>query len=328
MCLARNRELAFRMARDRAATRDSDRGAWVRRLRSRPGVPRRGILVRPDRRSGSNAARTGAGQAGGCDSRSGVWRRGLAAPQSAARACAPTWMPCRCPPGIWSTSIDTGRHGCRRTAISHSIWHPAADARTAATGARSRSTARNYHCRSARSVADEMLHLKKAFGAGPHLVCRRHLRAFSAMDTANLRTRWKSWDAQIPFKMQSRCDLMTRDTVAALKRAGCAEVWMGAESGSQKILDAMDKGIRVEADLRSARESAAAWNSRLLLSSVRLSGRRMERDRSDHPHGSRDRAGRHRHLGFVSAAGNQVSSDRVHARLGRERTGPTAPIWR
>jgi anaerobic magnesium-protoporphyrin IX monomethyl ester cyclase len=31
-----------------------------------------------------------------------------------------------------------------------------------------------------------------------------------------------------------------------LRRAGCAEVWMGAESGSQQILDAMDKGIRVK----------------------------------------------------------------------------------
>ena len=46
--------------------------------------------------------------------------------------------------------------------------------------------------------------------------------------------------------MQSRCDLMTRDTVDALRRAGCAEVWMGAESGSQKVLDAMEKSMRVE----------------------------------------------------------------------------------
>jgi radical SAM superfamily enzyme YgiQ (UPF0313 family) len=52
--------------------------------------------------------------------------------------------------------------------------------------------------------------------------------------------------ARIPFRMQSRCDLMTRETVDALRRAGCIEIWMGAESGSQRILDAMEKGIRVE----------------------------------------------------------------------------------
>ena len=45
--------------------------------------------------------------------------------------------------------------------------------------------------------------------------------------------------------MQSRVDLMQRDTIQALRRAGCAEVWMGVESGSQKILDAMDKGTYV-----------------------------------------------------------------------------------
>ena len=39
---------------------------------------------------------------------------------------------------------------------------------------------------------------------------------------------------------------MTEEAVDALARAGCAEVWMGAESGSQQILDAMHKGIQVE----------------------------------------------------------------------------------
>jgi anaerobic magnesium-protoporphyrin IX monomethyl ester cyclase len=47
---------------------------------------------------------------------------------------------------------------------------------------------------------------------------------------------------------------MTPETVAALRRAGCAEVWMGAESGSQKILDAMDKGTRID-QVAKAREN-------------------------------------------------------------------------
>lgn len=36
---------------------------------------------------------------------------------------------------------------------------------------------------------------------------------------------------------------MSRETVENLKAAGCAEVWMGVESGAQTILNAMDKGI-------------------------------------------------------------------------------------
>ena len=76
----------------------------------------------------------------------------------------------------------------------------------------------------------------------------------SAKWTREFASRVEQRQAQIPFRMQSRCDLMTRDTVEALARAGCVEVWMGAESGSQRILDAMEKGIRVE-QIRQAREN-------------------------------------------------------------------------
>lgn len=49
------------------------------------------------------------------------------------------------------------------------------------------------------------------------------------------------------FKIQARADLLLQDDyVKALARAGCDDIWMGAESGSQKILDAMDKGITIE----------------------------------------------------------------------------------
>lgn len=48
------------------------------------------------------------------------------------------------------------------------------------------------------------------------------------------------------FKIQSRADLLARPGAAeALARAGCETIWLGAESGAQSILDAMDKGITV-----------------------------------------------------------------------------------
>jgi anaerobic magnesium-protoporphyrin IX monomethyl ester cyclase len=51
---------------------------------------------------------------------------------------------------------------------------------------------------------------------------------------------------KIRFKIQSRADLLDEeDAVSALAAAGCENAWIGAESGSQKILDAMDKGITV-----------------------------------------------------------------------------------
>jgi anaerobic magnesium-protoporphyrin IX monomethyl ester cyclase len=49
------------------------------------------------------------------------------------------------------------------------------------------------------------------------------------------------------YKIQSRADLLLQeDTVQALAQSGAETIWVGAESGSQKILDAMDKGTTIQ----------------------------------------------------------------------------------
>lgn len=103
----------------------------------------------------------------------------------------------------------------------------------------------SYHARSARAVAEEMFMVKQRYQPD-HIWFADDIFALSARWTSEFSEAVEALDARIPFKMQSRCDLMTRDTVRALKRAGCSEVWMGAESGSQRVLDAMEKGIRTE----------------------------------------------------------------------------------
>jgi anaerobic magnesium-protoporphyrin IX monomethyl ester cyclase len=103
----------------------------------------------------------------------------------------------------------------------------------------------NYQLRPAREVAQEMQLLRDEYGA-------EHL--WFADDIFGLNRHWieefaaavVEFDCAVPFKVQARADLMTKETARALKRAGCAEVWMGVESGSQKVLDAMDKGLRVD----------------------------------------------------------------------------------
>ena len=103
----------------------------------------------------------------------------------------------------------------------------------------------SFAVRSAKSVADEMRQLKRDFGV-EHLWFADDIFGLRAQWVRDLAAEVQKLDAAVPFKMQSRVDLMTVDNVRALRRAGCAEVWMGAESGSQKILDAMDKGTRVD----------------------------------------------------------------------------------
>ena len=66
-------------------------------------------------------------------------------------------------------------------------------------------------------------------------------------------------DLRIPFKCLNRVDLLLREgEIDALRRAGCRTVWVGAESGSQKILDAMEKGTRVEQVYAAAQRLHAA----------------------------------------------------------------------
>jgi anaerobic magnesium-protoporphyrin IX monomethyl ester cyclase len=111
----------------------------------------------------------------------------------------------------------------------------------------------SYHARSPESVASEMLYLKNAFHPD-HIWFADDIFALSPRWTFEFADTVERLGARVPFKMQSRCDLMTRSTVSALRDAGANEIWMGAESGSQHILDAMDKGIQVN-QIYEAREN-------------------------------------------------------------------------
>jgi anaerobic magnesium-protoporphyrin IX monomethyl ester cyclase len=102
-----------------------------------------------------------------------------------------------------------------------------------------------YNSRSPENVVAEMKWLKETY-APDHI--------WFADDILGLKPNWiekfatllQEADAMIPFKCLQRADLVNAKTAAALAKAGCQTVWLGAESGSQKILDAMDKGDTVQ----------------------------------------------------------------------------------
>jgi radical SAM superfamily enzyme YgiQ (UPF0313 family) len=101
-----------------------------------------------------------------------------------------------------------------------------------------------FQLRSASDVADEMRQLKSVAGA-EHLWFSDDVFALNHQWTQDFAREVTARHAALPFKIQSRANLMTTQVVGWLKAAGCAEVWMGVESGSQKILDAMDKGLAI-----------------------------------------------------------------------------------
>ncbi|MGE5377987.1 MAG: B12-binding domain-containing radical SAM protein [Bacteroidota bacterium] len=109
-----------------------------------------------------------------------------------------------------------------------------------------------YHSRSPENVAAEIKWLKETF-APDHI--------WFADDIFGLKPGWiekfaelvNAAEAVLPFKCLQRADLVNEKTAAALAGAGCKTVWLGAESGSQKILNAMDKGDQVQDIYRAAK---------------------------------------------------------------------------
>jgi anaerobic magnesium-protoporphyrin IX monomethyl ester cyclase len=61
-----------------------------------------------------------------------------------------------------------------------------------------------------------------------------------------------------PFETITRADRLQSDNAAAmLRELGCYRIWIGSESGSQKILDAMERGVSVEQVRRACRLAQA-----------------------------------------------------------------------
>ncbi len=115
-----------------------------------------------------------------------------------------------------------------------------------------------YHVRSPENVAAELAWLKRAYKPD---------HVWFVDDIFGLIPGWmerfadlvEQQDARLPFKSLQRVDLILKgDTIEALSRAGAQRIWVGAESGSQKILDAMEKGTQVENIYEAARRLHAA----------------------------------------------------------------------
>ena len=125
--------------------------------------------------------------------------------------------------GVRSVSLITAR-GCpyRCQWCSHSVF------------------GHSYRHRSPENVIEELLEIKRTYGPD---------QVWYADDVFTMNYRWlnrfadllEEHDLHYPFESISREDRLTEDVVKTLKRMGCYRIWIGAESGSQRILDAMER---------------------------------------------------------------------------------------
>jgi len=102
----------------------------------------------------------------------------------------------------------------------------------------------HYRRRGAGEVALEMTYLKHAFRPD-HIWFADDIFGFHSDWVNEFAEHLLDNDGGVPFTIQTRADLSTEPMATALERAGCAEAWIGAESGSQRVLDWMAKGTQV-----------------------------------------------------------------------------------
>jgi anaerobic magnesium-protoporphyrin IX monomethyl ester cyclase len=104
---------------------------------------------------------------------------------------------------------------------------------------------RTHRRRSVNAVADEAQWILEHYH--PEML-------WYADDVFTIRPEWtvayaaemKRRGLRVPFECITRADRLDARTADALAELGCFRVWIGSESGSQRILDAMRRGVRVE----------------------------------------------------------------------------------
>jgi anaerobic magnesium-protoporphyrin IX monomethyl ester cyclase len=99
--------------------------------------------------------------------------------------------------------------------------------------------------RTPEDAADEVLWIKERYN--PDLI-------WYADDVFTINFRWffryaealKERAVRIPFECISRADRLNEEVVKTLAEMGCYRLWNGSESGSQNVLDSMDRKVEVK----------------------------------------------------------------------------------
>jgi anaerobic magnesium-protoporphyrin IX monomethyl ester cyclase len=102
----------------------------------------------------------------------------------------------------------------------------------------------SYRRRSPEKVVEELAHITKQYQPDTiwfvddvFTISHKWLNSFrEELESANLK---------ISYECITRADRLNEEVILILKATGCFRVWIGAESGSQKVIDLMDRRVDV-----------------------------------------------------------------------------------
>ncbi|MCX8178184.1 MAG: B12-binding domain-containing radical SAM protein [Candidatus Bathyarchaeota archaeon] len=111
---------------------------------------------------------------------------------------------------------------------------------------------RKYRTRSPKNIADELERLENEYSAEEVAFCD-DLFTFDQDRTRKLCMEIIRRGLRLKWTCGTRVDMISRDLLLLMKEAGCEGIWFGVESGSQNMLDKMQKSISVAQTVKAFR---------------------------------------------------------------------------
>jgi anaerobic magnesium-protoporphyrin IX monomethyl ester cyclase len=99
-------------------------------------------------------------------------------------------------------------------------------------------------------VVDELEFLCRTYGATVFTFCDDAFTVDQAR-TEELCEEIKKRKLKIKWDCETRVDMVTKELLQQMRKAGCIAVWFGVEAGSQRVIDAMGKGITLDKTKRA-----------------------------------------------------------------------------
>jgi len=121
---------------------------------------------------------------------------------------------------------------------------------------------RKYRMRNPMNVVDELEYLNKNFGA-EHFAFYDDAFTVDQSRAEEICKEILNRKLKIRWNCETRVDMVTKELLSKMKKAGCTDVWFGVESGSQRVLKTMDKGILIEQT-----EKAFKWTKQVGIMTV------------------------------------------------------------
>ena len=104
---------------------------------------------------------------------------------------------------------------------------------------------RKYRIRNPKKVVDELEFLYKKYGEKQYTFYDDTFTVDQTR-TEEICNEILKRGLKIKWDCETRVDMVTKDLLLKMREAGCIAVWYGVEAGSQKVRDAMGKGISTQ----------------------------------------------------------------------------------